>query len=146
MLSRKGLAFKLIVLKSAVERTHAFKLRFLDEILQHGPSIEEVEMHEDRPAHRDQFERHLEKLVNTYNEKDGTFPEQEPGQVSEGSRLREYKIHFVEMPATHLDKTVEEDLVNVMLEEKNRSNRYMTDYSLDYVFEEKLWTIIDRSA
>jgi len=90
MLNSRGLTFDLIRLKPQIEGldTFAFKQDVLTEVLQANPTIEEVEIYEDRKPHVEKFQDYLDSKA-----------------------LAKFEVHQVEMDPKYLDKSLELSLV-----------------------------------
>jgi len=90
MLNSRGLTFDLIRLKPMIEGldTFAFKQDVLTEVLQANPTIEEVEIYEDRKPHVKKFQDYLDSKA-----------------------LAKFEVHLVKMDPKYLDKSLELSLV-----------------------------------
>lgn len=151
MLDSRNLKFHLVVLKPKKGRgmsnsTIKFKYAFLDEMLRLGESIEEVEMYEDRPLHRDAFEDYLRnwrriKATATEEETvDGIRTQSlELTENSDLIGLKAFKVHFVAMPFAYLDEGVEESLIGKMIEETNEID--LVHKKEQYSLERKLFSL-----
>jgi|SRR5579859_5772973 len=99
MLKSKGLTFDLVFLKPKVEglRTLPFKLDILTEVLRDNPTIEEIEIYEDRKSHAQGFQNYFQE------------------RVSDSTASAKFKVHMVEMSHKYLDKLLELRLVHDLI-------------------------------
>jgi HAD domain family 1 in Swiss Army Knife RNA repair proteins len=153
MLDSKQLRYDLVALKPKKARgvnnsTLKFKYAFIDDILKLGPSIDQVDIYEDRAYHRDAFEIYLQ---NWRRVKESLLVEEECGGVQiksvelaehrnhEEIGLKEFKVHLVEMPIIHLKEELEESLVKRMIEETNVAD--MQDTGEEYGLERRVFNV-----
>jgi HAD domain family 1 in Swiss Army Knife RNA repair proteins len=104
IIKSRGLGFDLVGLKpkTGVTTTLDFKLKFLTDVLSLPSDIEEVVIYEDRPSHRDAFEKYLKELQ----------------RGREGSALLRYEVVFVELERYFLAQQVEEAIVLDMMRKR----------------------------
>jgi HAD domain family 1 in Swiss Army Knife RNA repair proteins len=142
MLASRNLNFDLVVLKPKLGRgvensTLTFKYAFIDDVLQLGESIQDVEIYEDRASHRDAFENYLKnwRRIKEGDDEDEHIVGLESSELARQNGLTAFKVRFVSMPFIHLDEQVEESLVRTMVDETNKLD--MVDHDTRYVLDKR---------